>query len=65
MRKKLTLIEAIRSKRVTEFAAQEEKRSVKPLALGKFDKALGKIVKPQRSKRQTSHSQDGASSRGK
>ena len=61
----LTLTAAIKSNKLREFAEQEDARGVKSLSLDKFEKNLGKIVKQPRSKRQTSRSQDGGSSRGK
>ena len=64
MDQRLTLARAIKEGRLSEFIAQEEKRGVK-VDRKKFDDALEAAVKPPQSKRQTSRSQGGGSSRGK
>lgn len=54
----LTLSEALKSKRLEEFAAQAEAEGVGPVSREKFDAELGKIVKAPRPEDRTSRSPD-------
>lgn len=61
----LTLAEAIRLKRLDEFAKQEERRGVQPVDQAGLNEALSKAVKPPRSAHQTSRSPSRGGSGGK
>ena len=52
----LTLAQALKTKRLQDFIAQEEARGVGPIDRAELDNALSKAVKAPRSKDQTSHS---------
>jgi hypothetical protein len=52
----LTLTDALKTKRLQEFIAQEEARGVGPADRADLDRALAKAIKAPRSKDQTSHS---------
>lgn len=58
----LTLSEAIRNRRLTEFVAQEEARGIGPAERKKLDKAIEGLIKQPQSKDQTlrSPSDDGS-----
>jgi hypothetical protein len=51
----LTLSEAMKTRRLQEFIAQEEARGVGPVDRAELDRALAKMVKAPRSEDQTSH----------
>jgi hypothetical protein len=62
----LTLSEALRTKRIEEFIAQEEKRGVGPASKRKLDAAIKKLATtPTQSKDRTSRSTSPGGSRGK
>lgn len=52
----LTLAEAIKSRRLPEFIAQEEARGVGPADIAELDPALARVIKSPRSEDQTSRS---------
>ena len=61
----LTLMEAIRTGRVDDFAAQEEARGVGPVSEADFDDVAAKVIKTSQSGDQTSRSLPDDGSRGK
>lgn len=61
----LTLRDAIRDDRLSEFIAQEEARGVGPTDLQKFADALETTIKQPQSEDQTSRSASRDGSRGK
>lgn len=61
----LTLSEAIKTKRLQEFIAQEEARGVQPADLKKFDKLAARLIKEKPPKGRTSRSPSRAGSTGK
>ena len=52
----LTLAEAMKHGRLSEFIAQEEARGIGPIDRADFDATLAKLVKAPRSKNRTSRS---------
>ncbi len=58
----LSLSEAIRTGRVSEFVAQEQERGVGPASLADLDRALTAVIKPRQSEDQTSRSSSGGCS---
>lgn len=60
----LTLNEAIRTNRLTEFAEQAEANGVGPADRFQFDALIGRVTAPQ-PEDQTSRSPGGGSKRGK
>lgn len=61
----LTLAEAMKSGRLSEFIAQEEARGIGPSDRADFDALMAALVKAPQSEDQTSHSPSGDSSTGK
>jgi hypothetical protein len=62
----LSLSDAIKSGRLREFAAQEEKRGIGPASKRKLDAAIKKLATtPQRSEGRTSRSSSRGGSNGK
>lgn len=61
----LSLSEAIRTGRLGEFIAQEEKRGIGPAKRKAFDAAVRKAAKSRRSKGRTSRSSSRDGSSGK
>jgi hypothetical protein len=64
-RNMLSLAEAIRTGRLSDFVAQEEARGVGSIDRAEFDRLLVKAVKAPRSEGQTSHSPSRDGSTGK
>jgi hypothetical protein len=52
----LTLAEALKTKRLQDFIAQEEARGVGPVDRAELERAFAKVIKAPQSKDQTSHS---------
>lgn len=61
----LSLSEAIRSGRLSDFIDQEEARGVPMCSANELDAALGAVIRPQQSDDQTSSSRDDGCSSGK
>lgn len=61
----LTLADAVKSGRLTEFIAQEEQRGVGPINRAALDRAVAKIVKAPQSIGRTSRSPSRDGSSGK
>ena len=61
----LTLAEALRTKRLPEFIAQEEARGVEPVALKEFQDLAARLIKDTPQANQTSRSQPRGGSSGK
>lgn len=60
----LTLADAVRAGRLSEFVAQEEARGVGPIDLTDFDSAAAALIKAPRSKSRTSRSSSDDGSNG-
>jgi hypothetical protein len=61
----LSLSDAIKSKRLQDFIAQEEKRGIGPADSKELDKAIKLLATQPRSEDQTSRSTSRGGSRGK
>ena len=61
----MTLVEAIRTKRLSQFIAQEEARGVGPIDRAGFDALATALIKAPQSKGRTSRSSSDDGSTGK
>jgi hypothetical protein len=61
----LSLSEAVKTGRLSDFIAQEEARGVGPVSKAKLDRALACLIKPRQSKGRTSRSSSNGDPRGK
>ncbi len=61
----ITLREAMESRRLMDFVAQEEARGIRPINRAEFDALIAALVKMLQSQDQTSHSASGDGSTGK
>ena len=65
MKKALSLSDALRSGRMSEFIAQEEASGIGPVSEADFDALAAKVIRTSQSADQTSHSLPADGSRGK
>ncbi len=61
----ITLADAVKSGRLSDFVAQEEARGVGPALRADLDKALSRLIKAPKSGDQTSRSGERGGSTGK
>jgi hypothetical protein len=61
----LTLAEAIKANKLSEFSAQEEARGIGPIDRAEFDGAVSKLIKERQLGDQTSRSASVGNSSGK